>query len=161
MQLQGIGHWSPLQFLSVVACCGTPSAPASMVDNVPVHLLPWLMIWWETRVEGVKKLLFCLMMVEIRGEVAPGHLPRPFLHSVRSSPGQYVLKIHFFIESGLNMIQFKIQFKTKSGIFIQKNIHSIESRIFNRIIHSQKMRKIIQNSKIRPKDGFGFLLRPL
>ena len=58
------------------------------------------------------------------------------------------------------MIQFKIQFKTKSGIFIQKNIHSIESRIFNRIIHSKKMRKIIQNSKIRPKYGFA-LLRPL
>jgi len=35
------------------------------------------------------------------------------------------------------MIQFKIQFKTKSGIFIQKNIHSIESRIFKRIVHSK------------------------
>ena len=78
-----------------------------------------------------------------------------------SSPGRYVLKIHFFIELGLKMIQIKIQFKTKSEIFIQKNIHSIESRIFNKIIHSQKMRKIIQNSKIRPKYGFGALLRPL
>jgi len=57
------------------------------------------------------------------------------------------------------MIQFKIQFKTKSKRFIQKK--SIESRIFNRIIHSQKMMKIIQNSKIRPKYGFGALLRPL
>ena len=75
--------------------------------------------------------------------------------------GRYVLKIHFFNESGRKMIQFKIQFKTKSRIFIQKNIHSIESRIFNRIIHSQKMRKIIQNSKIRPKYGFGALLWPL
>ena len=37
---------------------------------------------------------------------------------------RYVLKIHFFIEFGLKMIQFKIQFKTKSKIFIQKNIHS-------------------------------------
>ena len=71
------------------------------------------------------------------------------------SPVRYALKIYFFIESGRKMIQFKIQFKTKSGIFIQKNIHSIESRIFNRIIHSQKMRKIIQNSKMRPKYGFG------
>ena len=52
------------------------------------------------------------------------------------SPWRYVLKIHFFIESGLKMIQFKIQFKTKSRIFIQQNIHSIESRIFNKIIHS-------------------------
>ena len=40
------------------------------------------------------------------------------------SPRRYVLKIHFFIEFGLKMIQFKIQFKTKSKIFIQKNIHS-------------------------------------
>ena len=36
------------------------------------------------------------------------------------SPVRYVLKIHFFIEFGLKMIQFK----TKSKIFIQKNIHS-------------------------------------
>ena len=36
------------------------------------------------------------------------------------SPRRYVLKIHFFIESGRKMIQFKIQFKTKSKIFIQK-----------------------------------------
>ena len=40
------------------------------------------------------------------------------------SPVRYVLKIHFFIEFGPKMIQFKIQFKTKSKIFIQKNIHS-------------------------------------
>ena len=61
----------------------------------------------------------------------------PLLHyKVSTSHVRYVLKIHFFIEFGLKMIQFKIQFKTKSKIFIQKNIHSIESRIFNRIIHS-------------------------
>ena len=41
------------------------------------------------------------------------------------------------------------------------NNHSIELRIFNRIIHSQKNRKMIQTSKIRPKYGFGALLRPL
>ena len=73
------------------------------------------------------------------------------------SHGRSVLKIHFFIESSLKMIQFK----TKSGIFIQKNIQSIESKIFNRIIHSKTLRKVIQNSKIRPKYGFGALLRPL
>ena len=67
------------------------------------------------------------------------------------------MKVHFFIESGLKMIQLK----TKSKIFIQKNIHSIKSRMFNRIIHSQKIRKIIQNSKIRPNYDFGALLRPL
>ena len=58
------------------------------------------------------------------------------------------------------MIKFKIQFKTKSKIFIKKNIHSIGPRIFNRIIHFKKMRRIIQNSKLRPKYGFGALLRP-
>ena len=74
--------------------------------------------------------------------------------AVSASPGRYLLKINFFIESALKMIQFKIQFKTKSGIFIQKNIYSIESRIFNEIIHSKKMRKIIQNSKRRPNMAF-------
>ena len=74
-----------------------------------------------------------------------GHLPSWFEAALavivipqlctQDSPGRSVLKIHFSIESGPEMIQFKIQFKTKSGIFIQKNIHSIESRIFNRIIH--------------------------
>ena len=52
-----------------------------------------------------------------------------YLNTTQYSPGRYVLKIHFFLESGLKMIQFKIQFKTKSKIFIQKNIHSIESNI--------------------------------
>ena len=56
-------------------------------------------------------------------------------------------------------IQNSIQ--TKSTIFIQKNIYSIESRIFNRIIRSNKMRKIIQQSKVRPKYCCRALLRPL
>ena len=46
--------------------------------------------------------------------------PLQRLGSPHLSPVRYVLKIHFFIESGLKMIQFK----TKSKIFIQKNIHS-------------------------------------
>ena len=63
--------------------------------------------------------------------------PNPREHRLSlGSRWRYILKIHFFIESGLKMIQFKIQFKTKSRIFIQQNIHSIESRIFNKIIHS-------------------------
>ena len=45
------------------------------------------------------------------------------LQGPRGSPGRSVLKNHFFIESGLKMIQFK----TKSRRFIQQNIHSIES----------------------------------
>ena len=56
------------------------------------------------------------------------HFDQPLLGGGRS-----VLKIHFFIESGLKMIQFK----TKSRILIQKNIHSIEPRIFNKIINSK------------------------
>ena len=43
---------------------------------------------------------------------------------VHTSPGQSVLTIHFFIESGPKMIQFNIQFKTKFEIFIQSKIHS-------------------------------------
>ena len=37
-----------------------------------------------------------------------------------ASPVRYVLKIHFFIESGQKRIQIKIQFKTKSKIFISE-----------------------------------------
>ena len=51
--------------------------------------------------------------------------------SPKSSRVRYVLKIHFFIELGLNMIQFKIQFKTKSGIFVQKKYS------FNRVRNIQ------------------------
>ena len=37
-----------------------------------------------------------------------------------NSPGRSVLKIHFFIELGLKMLQFVIKFIIKSGIFILK-----------------------------------------
>ena len=50
---------------------------------------------------------------------------------VITSPGRYILKIHFFIELGLKVIRLK---KNPEFSF-KKNIHSIESRIFNRIIH--------------------------
>ena len=33
--------------------------------------------------------------------------------------GRYVLIIHFYVESGQKMIQFNIQFKIESKIFIQ------------------------------------------
>ena len=39
--------------------------------------------------------------------------------SVRSRGGRYVLIIHFYVESGQKMIQFNIQFKIESKIFIQ------------------------------------------
>ena len=68
-----------------------------------------------------------------------------------SRGGRSFLKIHFFIEFGLKMIELKIQFKTKYRIFIQKifiqkifikkDIHSIEYRIFNRIIHSKEFKE--------------------
>ena len=77
------------------------------------------------------------------------------------SGGRSFLKMNFFIDSGLKMIQFKIQFKTKSRIFIQKNIHTIEYRIFNRTIHSKDLGKIIQSSNKRPNYGFGALHRTL
>ena len=48
------------------------------------------------------------------------------------------------------MIEFKIQFKPKSRIFIQKNIHSIGSSYSIELFIHKKMKKIIQNSKIRP-----------
>ena len=35
------------------------------------------------------------------------------------SPGRYVFNIHFYIELGQKMIQFNIQFKIKSNLFIQ------------------------------------------
>ena len=64
-----------------------------------------------------------------------------------NSPKRYVLKIHFLIESGRKMIQFKIQFKTKSKILIQKIIHSTVSKIFSRSIHSKKWGKLFKISK--------------
>ena len=68
-------------------------------------------------------------------------------HPPSCKGGRYVLKIHFFIESGQKMIQFKIQFKTKSKIFIQKNIHSTESIVFNGIIHSKKIEENIHSTE--------------
>ena len=77
-----------------------------------------------------------------------------------SRGGRSFLKIYFFIEMGLKMILFKIQFKTKSKIFIQQIFiqlsteNSLESS-FKRIWgKSFKIKK-------RPKYGFGALLRPL
>ena len=55
--------------------------------------------------------------------------------------GDLFWKLIFLIKSGLEMIQLEIQFKTKSRIYIQKNIHSIEYRISNRIIHSKEFKE--------------------
>ena len=41
------------------------------------------------------------------------------LRSPSTRGGRYVLIIHFYVESGQKMIQFNIQFKIESKIFIQ------------------------------------------
>ena len=68
---------------------------------------------------------------------------------VVSRGGQSFLKNHFFIESGLKMIQFKIQLKTNSKIFIEIYINSIEYRKFNRIIPSNEFEE--NHSKLKRK----------
>ena len=45
------------------------------------------------------------------------------------------------------IIQFKIQFKSKSEIFIPKNIHSIESKIFKKIFIQKKRGKLFNIPK--------------
>ena len=42
-----------------------------------------------------------------------------FKKSVPTRGGRYVLIIHFYVESDQKMIQFNIQFKIESKIFIQ------------------------------------------
>ena len=81
-----------------------------------------------------------------------------------SSPGRYVLNIHFFIESGQKMIQFNIPFKTKSKIFIQKNysFKKIPNYPFKENIHSSEKRDyhtglrttIAQKQHFSPKTQF-------
>ncbi len=47
-----------------------------------------------------------------------------FDFSIDPRGGRYVLIIHFYVELGQKLIQFNIQFKIESKIFIQKIIHS-------------------------------------
>ena len=70
------------------------------------------------------------------------------------------MKIHFFIESGLKMIQFNIQFKTKSKIFVQKIFIQLSTENLIESFIQKNLRKINKIKK-RPKYGFGALLRPL
>ena len=81
-----------------------------------------------------------------------------------NSPGQYVLNINFFIESGQKMIEFNIPFKTKSKIFIQKNysFKKIPNYPFKENIHSSEKRDyhpglrttIAQKQHFSPKTQF-------
>ena len=50
---------------------------------------------------------------------------------------------------------FNSKFNSKQNLeySFQKGIHSNEFKTFNRIIHSQKMRELVQRSKLRPKYG--------
>ena len=66
--------------------------------------------------------------------------------------GRYVLIIHFYVESGQKMIQFNIQFKIESKIFIQWIIHSIFSQKyrFNELFIQYSVRNI--DSKFYSKN---------
>ena len=70
-------------------------------------------------------------------------------HHWWSSPGRYVLNIHFYIESGQKMIQFNIPFKTKSKIFIQQiySFKKILNYSFKENIHSSEKGIITQGYK--------------
>ena len=65
---------------------------------------------------------------------------------------RYVLIIHFYVESGQKMIQFNIQFKIESKIFIQWIIHSIFSQKyrFNELFIQYSVRNI--DSKFYSKN---------
>ena len=65
--------------------------------------------------------------------------------------GRYVLIIHFYVESGQKMIQFNIQFKVESKIFIQKIIQFKKFKNYSKIIQFKKLKKLfIQIGKIIP-----------
>ena len=72
--------------------------------------------------------------------------------SVPIRGGRYVLIIHFYVESGQKMIQFNIQFKIESKIFIQWIIHSIFSQKyrFNELFIQYSVRNI--DSKFYSKN---------
>ena len=65
--------------------------------------------------------------------------------------GRYVLIIHFYVESGQKMIQFNIQFKVESKIFIQKIIQFKKFKNYSKMIQFKKFKKLfIQIGKIIP-----------
>ena len=76
----------------------------------------------------------------------------PILTVLWTRGGRYVLIIHFYVESGQKMIQFNIQFKIESKIFIQWIIHSIFSQKyrFNELFIQYSVRNI--DSKFYSKN---------
>ena len=67
------------------------------------------------------------------------------LEHLEHSPVRYVLIIQSNVESGPKMIQFNIQFKMNSEIFIQsKNSFKSWSKVFNSIFNSRIWWTIIQ-----------------
>ena len=69
----------------------------------------------------------------------------------RGRGGRYVLIIHFYVESGQKMIQFNIQFKFESKIFIQKIIQFKKFKNYSKTIQFKKFKKLfIQIGKIIP-----------
>ena len=72
--------------------------------------------WWNIFINHL--YLYLLKFIELLDQLLI-HL----LHTLCSPPREqrYVLNIHFHVESGQKMLQFNIQFRIESRIFIQKN----------------------------------------
>ena len=82
----------------------------------------------------------------------PNQALEVYICSFESKGQRYVLIIHFYVESGQKMIQFNIQFKIESKIFIQWIIHSIFSQKyrFNELFIQYSVRNI--DSKFYSKN---------
>ena len=101
----------------------------------------------------------CVNRVRMGAHSSPGRVlgnpaPRDRIgqsYSVGNRGGRYVLIIHFYVESGQKMIQFNIQFKVESKIFIQKIIQFKKFKNYSKMIQFKKIKKLlIQIGKIIP-----------
>ena len=93
----------------------------SFLSFLPLHIHCFFLVYFHLLLSNVYlSFLFIYLYPLLYAYKGHLHLHTGGWRSPGTSPGRSVLKIHFFIESGLKMIQFKIQFKTKSGILIQK-----------------------------------------
>ena len=92
-----------------------------------VRSLPTLVRQWLSNALETWMMWLCLLNVPTQNLLMLSLLLMLTLKSrlVTASPRRYILKIHFFIKSGQKMIQFKIQFKTKSKIWIRSHYWSL------------------------------------